>query len=541
MRRAVGLGLLALLGFAQSLHAADVAGDWRVTLLKPKDCQPCFVLEEALKRRGTLQQVALSDGPGTEVTARIERRPGGEVTPEEWQDLLQLPYFDAAVWTQQAAGHEAQVLLTRDGKVVAAGNISDSADLRGVGFPADLTLPLVDADVEKIRAGYASYFQSLYIENWNLDWFFRLARNPALAAARRVENWVERLPRRAPTPLAAANVLLASTGAGATDNPIFNAIRIEEIEQALTQSVGIDAARIQVRYGSGLERGFNAVEATRTGLRYVRRDVPRAESFTIQSLAAFFDGVRAHPASHNLVVLVGHGGPDGAPLWGQIAPLGPEEMKFLHARGQGTDVLVSGNCYGGVLAQAVSCGFFGARPDTVATGCQANAAEVAQSQDYLHAYFEAFTAGKLAQADADGDGSVSFDEAHWYATRFGDPRNITFSTVDALAERWFDAHPAELPEDISLAELQQLAAATGAAEREALKTLTQGLTGSHRFPLADLATQALRYSAVPSGPRPMLGQMARRLLYVQKAGAVDPALAAARSCGAQSPAGFLRD
>jgi len=290
-----------------------------------------------------------------------------------------------------------------------------------------------------------------------------------------------------------------------------------------------------------VEHGFNAVEATRTGLRYVRRDVPRAESFTIQSLTAFFDGVRAHPGSRNLVVLVGHGGPDGAPLWGQIAPLGPEEMKFLHARGQGTDVLVSGNCYGGVLAQAVSCGFFGARPDTVATGCQANAAEVAQSQDYLHAYFEAFTSGKLAQADADGDGSVSFDEAHWYATRFGDPRNITYSTVDALAERWFDAHPADLPEDISLAELQQLVAATGAAEREALKTLTQGLTGSHRFPLADLATQASRYSAVPSGPRPMLGQMARRLLYIQKAGAGDPALAAARSCGAQSPAGFLRN
>jgi hypothetical protein len=164
---------------------------------------------------------------------------------------------------------------------------------------------------------------------------------------------------------------------------------------------------------------------------------------------------------------------------------------------------------------------------------------VAQSQDYLHVYFEAFTPAKRALADADGDGRVSFEEAHWYATRYGDPRNITYSTVDALAERWFDAHATELPQDISLAELQQLAAEAGPAESETLKAMTRGLTGSHRFPLADLAGQAIRFSAVPSGPRPMLGQLARRLLYVRRAGHDDPALAAARSCGAQIPAAFL--
>jgi hypothetical protein len=538
--RAAGLGLAAALFLARAVPAAEDAGDWRVTLLKPKDCQACVYLEESLKRRGTLQQVPLADGPANGVTASIERRPGGEVTAEEWQELLKLPYFDQGVWKQEASQHSSQVLLKHDGHIVAAGNIADSWDQRDARFPDDLTLPLGTAEVLKVRSGYMSFYRELFIKGWNLDWFYRLARDPSLSAKRRFADWVERQPKPATPALGAASVLLASTGNGASDNPIFNAIRSEEIEQALTKDLGIDAGLIQVRYGAGPERGFNAVEATPQGLRFVRREVQRAEPFTIQSLAAFFDAARARPAAHRLLVLIGHGGPDGAPLWGQVSPLGPDEMKTLHARAHGTDVLVSGNCFGGVLAQAVDCGFFGARPDTVATGCQSNAAEVAQSQDYLHVYFEAFAPGRRAVADADGNGVVSFEEAHWYATRFGDPRNLTYSTGDALAEAWFTARPAELPAELSVAEFLRLAEGAGRAEHEAAKDLAKGLPDAFRIPLTDLAAQATRYSESPTGPRPMLGQMARRLLYTQKAGRNDPAFAAARSCGAQSPAAFLK-
>jgi hypothetical protein len=540
MRGGAGLALAAALFLARAVPAAEGAGDWRVTLLKPKGCQACVYLEESLKRRGTLQQVPLADGAANEVTASIERRPGGEVSAEEWQELLKLPYFDQGVWKQQASQHSAQVLLKRDGRIVAAGNIADSWDLRDAKFPDDLTLPLGTAEVPKVRSGYMSFYQELFIKGWNLDWFYRLARDPSLATMRRFADWFERQPKPTTPALGAANVLLASTGNGASDNPIFNAIRSEEIERALTQDLGVDAGLIQVRYGAGPERGFNAVEATPRGLRFVRREVPRAEPFTIQSLAAFFDAARARPAAHRLLVLIGHGGPDGAPLWGQVTPLGPDEMKTLHARSHGTDVIVSGNCYGGVLAQAVDCGFFGARPDTVATGCQADAAEVAQSLDYLHVYFEAFAPGRRALADADGNGEVSFEEAHWYATRFGDPRNLTYSTGDALAEAWYTDRPGELPAEISVAQLLALAAGAGRAEHEAAKDLAKGLPDSFRIPLKDLAAQAIRYAESPSGPRPMLGQMARRLLYTQKAGRTDPALAAARSCGAQSPAAFLK-
>lgn len=532
--------LLSVLPLAKACAAeAYEDAEWQITLLKPSDCGGCSFLEQSLKRRGTVQRTTLTDGR-SEVTAVIERRVGGQVTTAEWEEIRRLPYFDERLWQQRVAERTVQVLLKRNGKVVAAGAIGDSADLRDARFPADLTTPLDGAEPDSVRNGFNGFWQELYLQSWNLDWFYRLARNPSVVTTRRFEEWIKHQPTLAPPALGPVNVLLASTGNGAFDNPVFNAIRTQEIEAVLTRELGVDASRIQVRYGPGPQRGFNAIEADRSGLRFVRRDVPRAQAFTIESLSAFFEGVRAQPKPpRNLIVLVGHGGPDGAPLWGEVTPLGAEEMQWLHQRGNGDDVIVSGNCFGGVLARAASCGFFGARPDVVATGCQADALEVANSKDYLHMYFEAFTPSGKDKADADHDGAVSFEEAHWYATRFGDDRNLTYSTVDALAEDWIAAHPDVLPDEISLAELQQLAAKAGAGERETLATLTRGLVGSHRFPLKDLAGQAARYSAAPTGPRPMIGQLARRLLYLSGAGS-SPELAAVRSCGARSPASFLR-
>lgn len=526
---------------APSLHAAapaDGDGTWTITLLKPRDCGGCAFLEESLKRRGMVQTVTLADG-GTEITARIERRVGGDASPGEWEEIRKLPHFNEAAWQRMAGERAVQVLLKRDGHVVAAGPITDSIDPHDARFPLDLTVPLDGVEPGSIVNGYNGFWQQYFVEGWNLDWFYRLARNPQLGKGRRFADWVTPRPKLVPPSMGATNALLASTARGAFDNPVFNAIRTEQIEGVLVEQFGMDRARIQVRYGAGAARGHNALESAGGRTYFVHRDLPRSQSLTIDSLAAFFEGVRSKPGARNLLVMIGHGGPDGAPLWGEVAPLGFEEMQWLHRHGGGDDVMVSGNCFGGVLAQAVSCGFYGARPDVVATGCQANAREVEESADYLRVYFEAFLPEKRAQTDLNHDGKVSFEEAHWHATRFGDDRNVTFSTVDAMAEEWLQQHPDALPEEISLAELMPLAAAAGPGETETLKTMTRGLVGSHRFPVKDVARQAERYTAAPSGPRPMIAQLARRVIYLSKAVA-DPALAATRACGARSPAEFLR-
>ena len=538
MRNRAWVWVLALSGAQAMAQSADT-GEWRVTLLKPQGCSACSLVEESLKRKGNPQRVALSDGAGAEVTATVERRQGSTLTDEEWQQLLALPYFDKPRWQLQAAERAAQVLLKHDGRVVAAGNIADSADLRSVTFPDDLTLPLVSGSVESVRAGYTQFFSSLFLRDWNLDWFYRLARDPAVAASRHLDAWMAQRSPAAVVPLQSVNVVLMSTGNGAVDNPIFNAIRSEEIQQVLTGEFGLTPAQLRVFHGSGDQRGFNAVEQTRGALRFVRRDVAGAQPFRLQSLADIFEQARRQAPTRNLFVLIGHGGPDGAPMWGQPAALGPEELLALHRHGNSDDVLVSGNCFGGVLAQAMSCGFFGARPDTVATGCQADAAEVAQSKDYLHVFFSVLSKARRHQVDADGNGQVSFDEAHWYATQYGDERNITYSTVDALAEDYFAQHPEALPAEFPLIDARRLAANAPVAERAALQTLSAGLDASYRIPMRDLAGQGARWTEKPEGPRPMLGQLARRLLYTQRFGKGDAALGLAQECGGRALDSFL--
>jgi hypothetical protein len=187
----------------------------------------------------------------------------------------------------------------------------------------------------------------------------------------------------------------------------------------------------------------------------------------------------------------------------------------------------------------MSCGFFAARPDIIATGCQADAAEVAQSRDYLKMFFASVTPEERARADANHDGEVSFEEAHWFASVQGDTRNVTFTTLDALADDWFAKHPQDLPDHLTVRDLQQLAAQAPPAEQQAMRRMTDGLTASVEFSLKNLAAQAEAWSRTLSGVRPMIAQLARRMLFAQKHAADSPEISQVRACEARPIAKFL--
>jgi hypothetical protein len=253
-----------------------------------------------------------------------------------------------------------------------------------------------------------------------------------------------------------------------------------------------------------------------------------------------FQSIRARPGSRNLLVLVGHGNPDGAGMWGSAAPLAPATLQALHEYGGGDDVLVSGNCFGGVMARAMSCGFFGARPDIVATGCQADAAAVAQSRDYLHTFFSALAPGALRLVDADGNGAVSFAEAHWYASLEGDVRNVTYTSVDALADAYFDAHPDALPREIAVRDILALTTDAPRPEARTLRTLLAGYDGGLTLPLDDLAAQVDGRSPASAAPRVLVAQLARRLLFLRTSAGKGEDVARIQSCENRSVSAFLK-
>jgi hypothetical protein len=394
-------------------------------------------------------------------------------------------------------------------------------------------------DLMKVFNARSAYAADLFRRTWNINWFYRLALDPAALQSRNGGDWIAGNSATLVPPLGSANVLLMSTATGAVDNQIFNALRIEEIRDVLTQALTLDLAQLRVFYGGDKSPAANALEVRGGGVGLVRRDVAGSSPFAPDTVLRIFQSIRARPGSRNLLVLVGHGTPEGAGMWGSPAPLSPSTLRTLHDHGGGDDVLVSGNCFGGVMARSTSCGFFAARPDIVATGCQADAAQVAQSQDYLHMFFSSLLPAARKAADTDGNGEISFAEAHWYASTAGDARNVTYTSIDALADGWFDAHPEALPRSLSVREIKALTTGAPPAEAQALGGLLAGFEADQVIPLDDLAGLARRWKP-GTMPRALASQLARRLLFLKNAENQRPELTRLQSCENRSIAGFLK-
>lgn len=532
----VALALVVSLGFGFS--SVGRAEEFSVVLLKPAGCSLCGLFEESLKRRGQVRELELEAEDGSRIVARVERRGGDSavLSEREAAELYALPGFDRAGWEAEGLAKEPRLVLLRDGRPVAGGSVNRSIELRDVSYPPELTAPPENADPERIRDSYGLFFRDLYLQRWDPGFLLKASSlGPPKDGG--LEAWLARR-RIAAAPVAERNVLLMATASGPVDNEVFNAERIEGVRSGL-RSLGVAPTSIRVFHG-GEVAGANAVEEAGGRRRFVSRQIDGAMPFRLSTLASHFEGFRNRGSTRNLMVLIGHGGPEGAGMWGEPGGLTPGDLGHLHRRSGADTVLVSGNCYGGVMARATSCGFFGARPDIVATGCQANAAEIAASQDYIQVFFSSLRPEARPAVDADRDGQVSFDEAHWETTLNGDPRNITYTTVDAYADAWFEGLGDQAPASVSLGELRGLAERAGPAEQRVLRGLTGGLTADHRVPLSDLAAQGREWSRLQSGPRPVLGQLARRMLYLESpASAADATLAAVRQCGARSIEGFL--
>jgi hypothetical protein len=536
MNHIAKLLLLPIVFFGGTAAAAE----WQVVLLKPRDCNPCVYVEEMLKRNGQLREVTLNGGADGSVTAKIARRSSSELTPQEWKEIRALPYFREPIWQRKVAAGAALVLLKRDSVIASAGDIADSADIRNSRLPPELAQPDTQADPLAIRDARSRFLADVFLRSWNLDWFYRLALNPTLPPAAdkpllALQSTDALLPA-----LGTRNVMLMSTASSASDNEIFNALRIEEIRTRLTESIGTPTEQIRVFYGGENAHGANALEVRDGRFSLVRRDVAGAKAFTPNAVQNIFASIRARPASRNLLVLIGHGAPEGAGMWSSLAPLAPSALRALHEQSAGDNVLVSGNCFGGVMARATSCGFFGARPDIVATGCQADAAEVAQSRDYLHTFFSAIAPGAIRLVDANKDGVVSFAEAHWYAGIEGDVRNVPYTTVDALADAWFDSQPAGLPRTLTAKEVLDLAKTAPPAEARTLGTLLAGYDAAYSISLADIGQQSEKWAPSTGSPRPLVGQLARRLLFLKSNESKGAEPTAALACENRSIAEFLK-
>jgi len=270
-------------------------------------------------------------------------------------------------------------------------------------------------------------------------------------------NLIESDPLAEVTPFAHSTVFnknpksrqIALLGAGASfeENPVFVGVTLKAVRQQVFTSFHASSNAVTTLYGDA-DAGFSLTndafilnnDSSKEQPAHVP-DFAANGSFTRKNIARFFKSVRENGSGLDpLLVFAGHGGPSGVPIWNDPVPLTPNELGALAKSANVHPVIVSGTCFGGHFASIAKCGFFAARPDTMAEGCSPSPDQLElghKPTDYVARFFEGAATGA---ADFDSDKVVTLAEAHWYATINGSPGNATYTTIDALADRYYDEH-----------------------------------------------------------------------------------------------------
>ncbi len=200
---------------------------------------------------------------------------------------------------------------------------------------------------------------------------------------------------------------------------------------------------------------------------------------TLNGMNSWLQSIAASKHAKQLIIQVGHSGPNGMPIWGSALTVTPETLKAGFDKTNKNITFVSGACHSGLFANVAQCGYFAAHPEAISTGCQTSLDAIESSDDYLKYFFLQDTLG----ADANKDKQISFHEAHWYASSKLERHNISYSDFDATIDEYFAAHPNKLAKEISVSNLASLIKQLSRAEQLAYKKLSDGLASEIKINL----------------------------------------------------------
>lgn len=530
--------------------------DWEIQLVEGENCGACDWFGDIREQRGIGDWVE-ADIAGLPRRIPVRTLPPDDIGDDDIRAMDQLPYLSAREARELAAGNSLLVIVRHEEQVRAAGNIAWSSDLVRARYPDSIMDPPASGPFDELTRNPGGYYLEYFSENWSLEHFLELALDPEKAFPHRFTEAYSPSPAADEYALDETNAFIFGSADTPAANPFFIPRRIQQIRDRLNESLAIPASRIGIFFGDGggTANDTSVREGGDLAFRPVNLDGER--KLDGQALIDWFAALERQRTRRNLIIQVGHGGPSGLPLWGHLAELTPEELGRLHERSNARNVMVSGACFGGIFAESLSCGFFAARPDVVASGCQRSPEVVARSDDYLRWYFGSLAPEHEGRADADNDGEISFNEAHWFAATRLEHDQLPYSTFDALAERHFLESDNGLPDTVTVEALKQLGSGATAAERAALAQLTDRLAPDSEIRLADPAAQkreagerlkglggadsASRNEAMNLPYRLALVQLARRLIYREQSGAAERAgNARVDACESQTFRYFLR-
>lgn len=510
--------------------ASAASGDVEVRLLEGDPCGAC-----ALYR-------SFGDG----YPRHVDDPAGGAPIPVSVTRKRDLPSALAAQFTPHPYWDQSlSVMVLRGDEVLYVGNMAEASDLANARLPQWTMAPQSAAERERAAHG-GSFHAAHFRQTWKLEYFVDVAlgrRQPHVAFDRSLLEASDALPD-----VENDNVIFWGSAGMPAGNPLYISERVVQIRDAL-QPEGVEP-NVVTLYGNGADPQPDTIALVDGKHTFVQSGLATPWSPDGPTLGRLFHTLKG--TRNNLLVQVGHSGPTGAPLWGQLVTIDAPLLRSLVASTGSDVVMVSGACNSGQFANAPSCGFFAAHPNVVATGCQKSAEALRGSDDYLRLYFRGLDDGS---ADLDDDGEVSFSEAHWHAAVALEEHQIPYDSVDALVDAWWEANARALPGDIRYARLLELARSHGTPEerwavgefkRRVQPDTAITLTGA--LELNDAAMRRLEgMTESPSGERNaamalayplVLSSLARRLVWRSKASDT-PSSARLAQCGQRGILSFV--
>lgn len=520
-----------------ALAHAEPAARLEMWLASSDSCNSCAIFEDLALLRGYGDELVYRH-EGEQIRIPIRRVKKSAIPPELLAQLSDNSGPSSNYWLLQLT-----VIVARGDKVLHFGNIGDSLDIRTVQIPRERMMPPKHPPAGHPSLQETTDYKSLFLQHWNLEYFAAVAlgHRAANSNARLVD--FDAVP---PARLGRAGIILWGAAETPIRNRLFVARRIRSIRSAL-QRLPVPGLTFTTLYGHGSDPDANDTSTMSDGkVSFTHPDMPIDFGADLPGIDAVFSGIEQRHGQHTLLVHVGHSGPNGIPIWGLHGTVTPEDFAAL-GEGSASDlIMVSGGCHSGIFARSVQCGFFAAHPEVISTGCQISASAIEGSDDYLRLFFNHIS---------NSQHSLRLSEAHWHASVRLEDHQLSYTTVDALADSHFATSPARLPPSMSVAEIRALRSAATSEEAKALDALTEGLALDFPVALTDIvernhgAQAKLQNARELSSQRRneiialpyklMLPMLARRLVF-RHVGSSNKDLQRATQCESQSIADALR-
>jgi len=412
----------------------------------PVNCEPCKKLEEKLKASSQERNIAVQY-KGNTYSLRIEKRDPWIKDADLLASYKKLGYLDDGI---------PQFSIVVGNALKGTGSPLVTLIEKNLLQDKDMLLPNQDESPDD----YESRLNKLFEQAIRGSSAFDLS-STVINSIDPKALFLKANPDFQPD-INATNMLIIGTASIPLNNPVFTGMVIDKVISSWSK---ITSIRPIVLYGTA--RGttpdtvqvISQVTPPKKVREFVKFPLESDEVPSRENIVSFFKQVKNTKAKKNLIVLVGHGTPKGFPVWLELDKmLTPQSMKKLHHNSKATNVLVSGNCYGGIMARSVSCGFFAASPHLTASGCWEDAELGKDLEDYVGLFFKALSD---TEADYNQDSRITFSEAHAYATIHGVDIDTPYTTIDALADEYFEKNPQHLAPHIFVryirARLQQYA------------------------------------------------------------------------------------